>query len=66
MKRYSVTATVTGGKYIGEFLAKNKKDAEEQAWASDNCYISFCHQCSDECEDGGVSELHIEEVKDGE
>ena len=62
-KKYSVSAAVHGSKYIGEFLAKNAKEAEKMAWDSNEIFINICHQCSSECEDAEVFEVYASEVK---
>jgi len=61
-KTYSVSASVRGSKYIGEFEASSKEEAMEIALKSDEMYISLCHQCSSECEDAEIDEVFVEEA----
>ena len=61
-RMYSVSATVTGSKYIGEFEASSEEEARKMAEESDEMYISLCHQCSSECEDAEINEIFIERV----
>ena len=62
MPKFNVYATVTGGKYIGEFEAETKEKAIEMAQESDNASVSLCHQCSPECEDPECTEFHADQV----
>jgi len=61
--KYRVYATITGSKYIGEFEANSKEEAEEMAWKSNDYCVSLCHQCSREMEDPEITELELEEVE---
>ncbi|WFU52216.1 hypothetical protein QA639_21145 [Bradyrhizobium pachyrhizi] len=63
MKQFSVVGVVTGSKYIGTFWANSKEEALKMAEASDNNFVSLCHQCGDHCEDPEIHELIAEEVK---
>lgn len=49
MPRYRVYGRVIGSIYCGEFEADTPEEAVEKA--QDECGVSFCHQCSDQCED---------------
>lgn len=62
MAKWRVAATVIGSKYLGEFEAKTKKEAEALAFESQQAGISLCHQCSHECEDADISEVFAERV----
>lgn len=63
MRRWRVTGSVRGGKYLGEFEARTQKAAEELALNSENAgSITLCHGCSDECEDGTVEAADAELV----
>lgn len=53
--KYKVYGVVVGGTFIGEFEADSPTDALGKAW--DSAYVSFCHQCSDHCEDPEVETL---------
>lgn len=62
MAKWRVTAKVVGSKYLGEFEAKSKREAEALAFESEKAGISLCHQCADECEDPEVESVHAERV----
>lgn len=62
MPKYRVYGKVVGSKYLGEFEAPTKEDAEEMAMG-ENGHVGLCHQCSDECEDPEIVECSVEEVK---
>ncbi|MHA6530211.1 hypothetical protein [Paenibacillus sp. BAC0078] len=62
MPKFRIYGRVIATKYIGEFEAESKEQAEEMAWKSDEAYVSLCHQCSGEAEDPEIHELEIEEV----
>lgn len=65
MKKYHCYGTVIGSKYLGEVEAENIEEAMTKAWELEEAWISFCHQCSRECEDPMVSSIHVES-DDGE
>lgn len=50
-KRWSVSAVVTGSKFLGVFEAGTKKEAISAALHSDSAHVSLCRQCTDQCED---------------
>lgn len=60
MPKYRAYGVVVGTKYLGEFEAKNKKEAERKALESDECYVSICHQCSGEIDEPEIDEVRIE------
>lgn len=62
LKTFRVFASVMGSKYLGEFQAATKEEAEDMALKSDAASISLCHQCSHECEDAAVDKVEAEEV----
>lgn len=62
IKKYSVSASVRGGKYLGEVEATSPAEAIQKAWDLDSCHVSMCHQCSDECEDPEVDKIFVEEI----
>ena len=62
-KKWSITATVVGGKYIGEIEAATKKEAMEKALNMEEADVRFCHQCSGECENAELTEFHAELVE---
>ena len=59
MATYSIYATVTGGKYIGELEAESVEDAIEKSYDvfADELSISLCWHCSSQCESAEVSEV---------
>lgn len=57
-KRWAVYGTVVGSKYLGEYEAATKEEAE--AKALDEAHVSFCHQCCGECENAEIDEVHAE------
>jgi len=58
MKTYICSATVIGGKFIGEFRANSADEALKKAWKK--ACVSLCHQCSGEVENAEIDEIHIE------
>ncbi len=60
MKKFSVSGTVVGGKYLGEFEAETAEEAVEKALES--AHVSFCNQCSDECENAEIQSAEAEEM----
>jgi hypothetical protein len=64
MPKFRVWAAVTGTKYLGEFEAETKEQAEEMALVSDAASVRLCHQCSDECEDPQCDSASAEPVED--
>jgi hypothetical protein len=51
MAKWSVWAKVTGTKYLGDFEAATKEDAEAMALNSDAASVNLCHYCTPNCED---------------
>lgn len=66
MPKFRVYGIVKATKYIGEFEADTKEDAERMAWNSGEAYVSLCHQCSDEASDPEVDELIVEDTEENE
>ena len=63
MPKFRISARVVGSKYIGEFEAATKEEAERMAEKSGEIHVSLCHQCAHECEDPECDELYIDEVE---
>lgn len=64
MPKYRVSGTVIGNKCLGEFEADSPEQAEEMAINSGEACVSFCHQCSSECEDPQIEKVNVELVED--
>lgn len=62
MPRYRAFGILDASKYLGEFEAENKKQAEEIAWNSKEQYVSICHNCSNKIDLGDMIEVIVEEV----
>lgn len=63
MPKFRCYAAVTGSKYLGEFEAATKEEAEEMAAESDEAYASLCHQCARQIEDPEVVSVTAELVE---
>ena len=63
IKTWRATGTVIGSTYIGEFTG-TKEEAYDKA--QDEAGVSFCHQCTDGCEDPEVQNITIEAIDDSE
>lgn len=64
MPKFRVYGVVVASKYIGEFEAATKEEAEQMAWDSDESSVSVCWHCSRDVEEPQIDELIIEEVKE--
>jgi hypothetical protein len=62
MPKYSVVATVSGSKYLGEFEAATAEEAVQMALESEAAQVCLCHQCSDQCEDPECVAASADEV----
>lgn len=65
MPKYRVHAVIDATKYLGEFEADSKEQAEELAWESDNQNVTLCHRCAYEVEVGDMVRVVVEEIEDG-
>lgn len=63
MPRFRVNGTVVGGKYLGEYEAATKEEAIEMAMNEEG-YVSFCHQCCEQCENAEIESADAEEITD--
>ncbi|GGB41492.1 hypothetical protein GCM10011409_18770 [Lentibacillus populi] len=61
MPKYRAYAVIDATKYVGDFEAENKEEAEEMAWNSDDYSVILCHQCSREFDLGDAIKMIIEE-----
>ncbi|WEG13967.1 hypothetical protein PU629_06260 [Pullulanibacillus sp. KACC 23026] len=64
MSKFNVYAVVTATKYIGEFEAETKEEAEQMAWESEDAYVSVCHQCANEVDGAEIERMVVEEESD--
>lgn len=62
VKKFVVYGAVVGSKFLGVFEAETEEAAVEKALESDECFVSFCHQCSDNCEDPQIETATAEEA----
>ncbi|UUZ85641.1 hypothetical protein LJK88_20350 [Paenibacillus sp. P26] len=62
MPKYRVYAVVTATKYMGEFEAESKEEAEQMAWESDKAYVSVCHQCARNVDSPEIDRMEVEEI----
>ena len=62
--KYHVVGHVTGGKYLGVFEADSEEEAIKKALNSEEAYVSFCHQCSRECENAEIEEASISHTEE--
>lgn len=60
MAKWACYGVVKGSKYLGEVEADTKEEAQEAALQLDSASVSFCWECSDECEDPNVDEVVVE------
>lgn len=63
LRKYSVNATVIGGKHLGFYMAKSPKEAIEKALKKDGG-VSLCRQCVRECENAELENVEAELVED--
>jgi hypothetical protein len=63
MPIYRIVGAVYGSKYLGDFEASSREEAEEMALNSDAASVNLCHHCSSECEDPQIERVEIEEIK---
>ncbi|MGM1048378.1 MAG: hypothetical protein ACQEXX_19875 [Bacillota bacterium] len=61
MPKFRVYGAVKATKYIGEFEAANKEEAEQMAWDSDGASVSVCWHCAKDVEDPEIEEMIVEE-----
>lgn len=64
MPKYRAYAVVHSSKYLGEFEAASREEAEQMAWESDEAYVSLCHQCAREINDPDIVDIELEEVEE--
>ena len=63
LRRYMVTAEITGRKFLGYFDAESADAAIAQAEKQGDLTVSLCHQCAEEIESAECGELFAEEVE---
>ncbi|MFD2334653.1 hypothetical protein ACFSR7_35875 [Cohnella sp. GCM10020058] len=64
MPKYSVYGYIRTSKFIGEFEAATKEEAEQMAWDSDEAYVSVCHHCARQVQDPEIISMDVEEIPD--
>ncbi len=57
-KKWSITATVVGGKFVGNVEADTEAEAIKKGWKI--AHVSLCRVCARECEDISIDEIHAE------
>ena len=62
MKKWNVTGTVTGSKYLGIFEAETKEEAEALALESAAAVVSICNYCDSECSDPSIESATAAEI----
>lgn len=60
MAKFRAYAKVTGTKFLGNFEAESEAEAKKLAEQSEECDISFCWSCADQCEDPEIEEVYVE------
>lgn len=61
MKTYTCYAKIVGTKWLGDVEAENATEALKLAHELDTCYVSVCHQCSDQVDSPEIDEVFVEE-----
>lgn len=59
--KYRVYGRVVATKYIGEFEANSKEEAEQMAWNADKSDVSVCYHCSKEVSEPEIHKMIVEE-----
>lgn len=62
LKTWNVYGVVTGSKYLGEYQAETKEEAEDMALRDNGGGVSLCHRCSTHIDDPAVESAEAEEV----
>jgi hypothetical protein len=61
MPKFNVVGIVSGSKFLGTFEAPTKEEAVQVAMNSATASVSFCCQCSDQCEDPEIVDVVVDE-----
>lgn len=56
MPKFHVVGKVVGSKYLGCFEAETAEEAVSKALNKGEAYVSLCHQCAEQCEDGEIED----------
>lgn len=64
MPKYAAYGVVQGTKYLGEFEAKSKEEAEDKALKSEFAHVSLCSYCISQCEDPEVTDVNLEKIEE--
>lgn len=62
MPKYRVYAIMTAARLVGEFEAEDADSAEDMAAASEDYWVSLCHQCAREIDLGEAYRFEAEEI----
>lgn len=65
LKRWSITATVVGGKHLGVYEAATAEEAIKKG-IEKNGWVNLCHQCVGECENAEIENVTAEETDEPE
>lgn len=60
MKKWRVYGKIVASKYLGEFEAETKEEAERLALESDAAMVCFCHACAKEARDAEIASADAE------
>lgn len=63
MPKFEVYGKVTGSKYLGVFEAHSEEEAIQLALQSTASMVSFCRQCTDNCEDPEINEAVADRIE---
>jgi hypothetical protein len=63
VKTYTCYAKVVATKWLGEVEAESAIEALKLANDLDTCYVSVCHQCSEQVDSPEIDEVFVEEQK---
>jgi len=63
VKKWNVTGTVTGSKYLGVFEAETKEEAEALALESESALVAICNYCNSECSDPSIESAVAAEIE---
>lgn len=62
MKKYTVTESIYGTRFVGTFEAKTKEEAIKKALDFDTGFLGLCGQCAPQIELEAFGAMEAEEV----